>query len=391
MSMSTLLMCGNEPVLRFNITEGIYDVLNSQLLPFVMKDYLRHVKSFDEVKSKYDDTQRTIAMNSNRDAVINWLSHRTLLLTRKNAKKLYNSFGLVQRDDEITRAKMAIACKALSILDNYWIKSESASDTWDSINLRHNHLSEAISQIALHGTTPFTIDGTIKDSYEFLTNGASAKCWKRREDGSLWMYKAGDNGTFEAKVEIAVSNILDRCNVAHCHYEEYYDSDLFVSACPAMTNDDISIVDGDDFISYCHHHELNPDKELVRIDADSYYKMFIVDYLIANRDRHTQNWGMYYDPKTTELISMHPLFDHNNAFDVDCMQNKNFPSHFLGKSLKENALYAIRNCDFHFTGNITRDLFVTEKHYECFMRRADELNISQKAKSNPLLGAADSL
>jgi hypothetical protein len=161
------------------------------------------------------------------------------------------------------------------------------------------------------------------------------------------------------------------------------DDDLFVSECPAMSDDSLSIVAGDDFIGYCNRQDKDVEKEIIKLDADSYYKMLIVDYLIANRDRHSQNWGFYYDSATTELKGMHPLFDHNNSFDTQCMQDESYPSHFGDKTLKENAMFAIKHCDFHFTGDITKDLFVTERQYDCFMHRAEQLGIEQ-VNSTPI-------
>lgn len=59
----------------------------------------------------------------------------------------------------------------------------------------------------------------------------------------------------------------------------------------------------------------------MRIDADSIYKVFIIDYLISNRDRHGGNWGFFYNCNTMEILGCHPLFDHNNAFDRALMQD----------------------------------------------------------------------
>lgn len=39
-------------------------------------------------------------------------------------------------------------------------------------------------------------------------------------------------------------------------------------------------------------------------------EMWIVDFLISNRDRHGQNWGFYYDTETMEILGCRPLFDH---------------------------------------------------------------------------------
>lgn len=375
-SKYAIIMHCNDEVLRFNTTEGLYDIVRPDLLPYALKNKLR-VEPKLTGNQRYDTTQLALFMQNNSNAIVSWLAERTLLLSRKNAKKLYNAYRLVQAQDPFTKAKLSLACRALSILDNYWVKVDTDSTKWEQVNLRENSLSDAVAQIALHGTS-LSLDGTPNGTPEFLTNGASAKCWRRYQGKSLWLHKAGDNGTFEAKVEVAVSNILDCCNVQHVHYEKREDNDIYVAACPVMTDNCMSIVDGLDFSDYCTRSGKDYQKELIALDPDGYYKMLIVDYLIANRDRHLQNWGVYYDPSDMHLISMHPLFDHNNAFDTDCMQDENYKSHFGGKTLKENAMDAMKHCDFHFTSDITRDMFVTERQYATFMKRAEQLRVVQK-------------
>lgn len=58
---------------------------------------------------------------------------------------------------------------------------------------------------------------------------------------------------------------------------------------------------------------------VLSIDAESIYQMCIVDYLISNSDRHGKNWGFYVNNDTGKIVSCHPLFDHNNAFDEEQM------------------------------------------------------------------------
>lgn len=373
-----LLMCGNQEVMHINLDTQTFDVISEELLPFRFKNALRGKPHMEHGVTRYYETQVRIFEETNQLILLSWLAGRTLLLSRKNAKKLYQAFRLEQLSDELSRAKLSIACRALSVLDNYWVKLESDPVTWEKVNLRHISLNESVAQIALHGVS-LSLDGSLQGSPEFLTNGSYAKCWRRYPDGRLWLHKAGEHGSFESRTEVAVSDILDRCNVAHCHYEAAEDDGLYVCACPAMTDDDRSIVDGSNYTSYLLRSGKDVERELQAVDPDSYYKMQIVDYLIANTDRHSQNWGMFYDPKTTRIIGMHPLFDHNNAFDKEAMQDEDFKSHFgKNRSLKENAMYAIKQVDFHFTGPITRELFLTDRQYECFMRRAGQLKISEK-------------
>ena len=114
-----VVMCGNKEVFNINMDEGDIAVVNESLLPFRLKGDLRDIMPYEKITSKYEDTQRIIAIGKNRNAIINWLSSRTLLLSRTNAKKLYQAFRLEQLQDETSRAKLAMSCMALSILDNY--------------------------------------------------------------------------------------------------------------------------------------------------------------------------------------------------------------------------------------------------------------------------------
>ena len=365
-----VIMCGNAEVLNINMDEGDINIVNEFLLPFRLKNTFKfHKRTGNAEKDfKYIYKYNT----DNKQAILNWLASRTLLLSRTNAKKLYQAFRLEQLQDEVSRAKLAISCRALSILDNYWVKLDIDSTTWDMVNLRCNSINQAVAQVALHGTS-LSLQGSLV-SPEFTTNGAYAKAWRRDDDGSLWLYKLNDMQS-TAKVEVMVSNILDCTNVNHCHYEARKDMGKYVCACPAMTSDEISIADGLTFVGYCNRIGINPDEYLREHDKDNYYSMFIIDYLIANPDRHGQNWGIAYNSETMEILGLHPLFDHNNAFDKDVMNDEEYKSHFLDNTLKQNAIMAIRNgCNFKFTKPITRDIFLTSKQYDCFMHRLSQLN-----------------
>lgn len=367
-----LIMCSNTPVIAVNFDEGRYLILNEKLLPPVMKNAFRRVASFEELKTKYDDTQRQIAMEKNKGVIISWLANRVLSLSRANAKWIYNALKFEQINSEYEKAKIALFCKAVSVLDNYWVKSAVSNLTWEDVNIRRISLNEIIAQIALHGKS-VTIQGSM-NTPELTTHGAYAKAWRRHEDG-LWLYKKGHNGNTESKIEVMVSNLLDKTNAKHCHYEAGEDDGHYVCMCPAMSNDNLSILSGIDFNTYCNRNNLNPMQEILKIDANGFYTMWVVDYLIANRDRHGGNWGLYYDPNTIEFISTHPLYDHNNAFDIEWINNPDADYQFNDMTIRQAAHYAIDKCDFKITQEITREDFLTDRQYKCFMSRVKELKL----------------
>lgn len=384
MAKAFLIMCENTPVMSINFNEGIYDILCEELLPFTLKGKIRHYDlAGKDTYTKYDLTQIRLADSDNKDAITSWLANRTLSLSRKNAKWIYNLLMLDQLNNEIEKAKVAIICRAVSVLDNYWLKLEGDDATWESINVRHNPLNETIAQVALHGKS-VTLQGSLC-SPELTTNGAYAKAWRRHDDGNLWLYKLGANGNTESRIEVMCSNLLDKMNVRHCHYEAGEDEGEYVCMCLSMTDDNISILPGMDFYTYCNANGLNFDKELLKIDADSIYKMWIVDYLLCNRDRHSQNWGLYYKPRTMEIVGCHPLFDHNNAFDNDWMKDRDAKYQFGGMTIREAAHKAMSRVDFHFIEDITREDFITERQYKEFMSRAKELGIETRCIYDDLI------
>jgi len=309
MARDLLLMMKNEPVMQINFDEGKYDVLNKQLIPFTLKYRLREHKPLTG-NFKYDVTQATIVNNANNDSIKSFLAHRVLPITRDNAKKIYTLFNLEQLQSDYDKAKIALLCRAVSLQDNYWVKLEGDTKTWEDVNLRTNSLSEVVIQVSLHGSS-LSLDGNLTTP-ELTGQGAYAKAWKREEDG-LYLHKLGANGSWESKIEAMCSNILDCCNVEHLHYEMSTSMDVQTNEildtvkCKCMTTEDIAILPGVDFYSYCNQQGLDTLREAIKIDPDSMYKMMIVDYLISNRDRHGMNWGFFYNCNTMEILGCHPL------------------------------------------------------------------------------------
>ena len=46
-------------------------------------------------------------------------------------------------------------------------------------------------------------------------------------------------------------------------------------------------------------------------------QMLVVDYLLANEDRHLNNFGLLRDPETLEWLGMAPIFDSGTSLGYD--------------------------------------------------------------------------
>lgn len=369
----TIMMKDTE-VMRVDFDALKYEVVNERYLPYPIRGKLREMPDPGSIKSSYDLTRSVIAAGKNREAVISWLANRVLLLSRANAKWIYNLFRFEQVGTDEQRVKIAMTCRSASVSDPYWLKFEEDKDiSWSRVDVRRNPLNEVVAQVALHGKS-LTLQGSLITP-ELTTNGAYAKAWRRHLDGLLWLYKAGANGNTESRIEVMCSGLLDKMNVEHVHYEAGKDEDTYVCMCPCMTTDTKAILTGMEFISYCNVNGMDPEEEMLRIDGESIYKMWIVDFLISNRDRHGQNWGFFYDTETMDILGCHPLFDHNNAFDIDYMRDMDAPYQFGEMTIKQAAVKAMGKVDFHFTAPISREDFITERQYLSFKKRAEYLGL----------------
>lgn len=119
MTLDLFIMMKDIPVMRINTDTFTYEVLNRRLIPWTIKGKMRQAPTWEEDHSKYGETQRQLANKANESAILSWLANRTLLLSRANAKWLYNLLGVDQCTDEYTKAKFSLICRSVSLLDCY--------------------------------------------------------------------------------------------------------------------------------------------------------------------------------------------------------------------------------------------------------------------------------
>lgn len=365
------LMCKDTLVMEFNLTEGTYLVRNEPLLPYTLKGRIRKMAHPGSMTHR-EAVQYAADLNHNRNCILSWLASRTLPLSRANAKYLYNLLGFDQISDDITKARISIECRAVSLQDNYWIRLPGESKTWRQTDLRENPLNEIFTQVALHGVS-LTFTGDFV-SPEMSTYGAYPKAWFRESDG-LYLYKRGSVGSYESRVEVMCSNLLDKMPVDHLRYSLAAKDGYEMCKCKCMTTEELSILPAMDFYVYCNANHLDFYDEIMKIDSDAIYRMWIVDYLISNRDRHSMNWGFFYDSDTTRIIGCHPLFDHNNSFDIEYMRDDLAYLFDSRMTMKEAACEAMRHVDFYLKEEVTRKDFITARQYESFLKKANEIGL----------------
>lgn len=298
------LMFGDVPVLYFDFDDFVIEVINNNLLPYSLRGKFVN----GDIKS----------LLKNVEYLKSWLGRRVLSLSRDNAKQIHTMFGIPQINDIETKSKVCIACKGVSIQDNYWVRCNDG-EKFSDVNIRHNHFKEIVD-VSLLGIDPTITGNSICP--ELTTHGLFRKGWVR-EDGELYLLKSDrmpDN--INTRMEVLASKILS-CFQTKVDTVEYTGrvrntkvGKLYVSKCKNFVTDDYSFVEAWEIMEYCRQFGADYRDCVLDIDA-GFADMPVLDFILMNTDRHTQNYGFLVDNRTNKLLRLAPLFDFNCALVSD--------------------------------------------------------------------------
>ena len=309
-----------------------------------------------------------------------WLASRVLSIDRVYAKKLMLLLGLSQQSDLINKSRISMIYRAISLLDSYWIKfGEDDDNTWDQLNLRKNSLSKAIATVALTGDSYTLQIKQLEYTAEVTTVGLCPKGWFRDDTGILWLYKTDANQQNYVNREICASNIIDCFNIyGNLKYDSVTMYDIACSKSRLMSDEEKSVVHAADIDVWSNiNYGINVLEWALQNYKKEVSQMLVIDYLIANPDRHLRNWGIYQEVQTGDILGLHELYDHNNAFDEMYMKDETLPSvidmSFTHKQLAEkyvefSGLKLLRKPDFNE--------FPNKLAYDTFFKRCKNLNIN---------------
>lgn len=308
--MSTyILMNTDTPVLMFDDEFAFMKVLDNQFLPYALKD---HITSSDTAGSLRIAIRDITCLKD-------FLSARTLNLSRENAKVILNVAALPQSLNTDGRIKIVLACRGLNMEDNFWLRTERETLRYSDVNLRKRSLSENSYDIAILG---HHISATREELIpDIMTGGMFPKYWHRNgNEVELWKTDR-INGT-SAECEVEASRCIIGAGGNCTHYRaESRDGKIF-SVCRCFTNDAFSLVKATEIKDWCIH--TGQDFAKFAEQYTEFSDMVIADYVLGNTDRHMDNWGFLIDNRTNTIASMAPLYDLNQALLGDRLNTRRY-------------------------------------------------------------------
>ena len=212
----------------------------------------------------------------------------------------------------------------LSLSDHYWVKPAGSNLSWDEVNFFENGFSPDVGD-ALLGKLSKTSDIDLR-SPDWTCDGNLRKRWAIL-DGKRCLVKAG-SGPFQQQPfnEVIASKMADRLGIPHIPYTLLWDGGIPYSVCEDFVTPDTELIPAwrvmqtqkkDNQTSVYQHYRNCYEKLGVPNVTHALNQMLVLDYLIANEDRHFNNFGLLRNPDTLEWLGPAPIYDSGSCLGYD--------------------------------------------------------------------------
>ena len=205
----------------------------------------------------------------------------------------------------------------LSLSDQYWIRAKHSDLQWDDINFFQNSFSDDIGDI-LFGKKLSGDEGISLMSPDNTSDGWLKKKWTII-DGKRCLIKGGSGAIQQEPYnEVIASRLMDRLQVSHVAYRLILQNDYPYSVCEDFITPDTELVPAWHIVqtlkkenhhsSYQHYLRCCAELGIPEIQH-ALDQMLVVDFLLANEDRHFNNFGVIRNAETLKWVGAAPIYD----------------------------------------------------------------------------------
>lgn len=248
-----------------------------------------------------------------------WWIDRSIPASRSGVRKALEALNLSNTRMLLTK------CFGLSLSDQYWIRPVDREDLhWKDINFFDHAFSEDIGDVLLGKAVK-------KGAFNFHSpDNTSDGCLKKRWkiiDGKRCLVKAGSAPLMlQPFNEVIATVIMEKLNIPHVPYRLLWDDEVPYSVCEDFITRDTELVSAwrvmqaikQDNSTSVYRHYLNCCEALGIADiTHAIDQMIVLDYIIANEDRHLNNFGLVRNAETLEWIGVAPIFDSGSSLGYD--------------------------------------------------------------------------
>jgi len=250
-----------------------------------------------------------------RKAFNNWWLGRSIPASRDGLNDALQHIGIS------SPVLLLEKCCGLSLSDQYWISAKGSKLAWEDVNFFSNDFSKDMGEI-LFGREP---DG--HEHISMMSPDNTSDGWLRKKwviAGGKRLLMKGGSGPFQQEPynEATACAIMRRLGISHVEYALTVDEGRPYSLCETFVTPQTELVPAwrviltkkrpNDHSMYNHY--LACCEALCIPDAkDALNKMLALDYIIANEDRHWNNFGFLRNADTLEWLGAAPIYDSGTS------------------------------------------------------------------------------
>ena len=265
--------------------------------------------------SKEQLVNRLLAMESRVDSQ----TLRTGNLSDSDWDQVVESSGIIANTK-----LLLLRCYGLSLSDQYWIKPDGSDLTWEDVNFFDNSFSDDIGDV-LFGA-PKKDNALNFSSPDNTSDGFLKKRWKII-DGKRCLIKGGSNPFRQQPFnEVIATKIMERLDIPHVPYTLVWNKEAPYSVCEDFVDENTELIPAwrvmmtqkKNNSTSVYQHFVNCCGALGVADVVPFLdRMITLDYIIANEDRHFNNFGLIRNAETLEWIGMAPIYDSGSSLGYD--------------------------------------------------------------------------
>ena len=249
-----------------------------------------------------------------------WWRNRSIPDTRQGIKDAL--YALEINNTQV----LPLRSYGLSLSDSYWILPESSNINWYDLNFFENAFSEDVGDVLFGQESNIgTFDFNSPDN---TTDGYLKKRWKII-NGKRCLIKGGSNPFRQQPFnEVIASKIMDRLGIDHVPYSIIWEDGEPYSVCEDFVTRDTELISAwrimqtqkKDNSSSVYRHFVNCCKSLGAPDVvPALDRMIVLDYIIANEDRHLNNFGLLRNAETLEWLGFAPIYDSGSSLGYNSL------------------------------------------------------------------------
>ena len=269
-----------------------------------------------------------------------WWKNRQIPASRNGLKEILYKSNIYDKDHfDLLDSK----AYCLSLSDQYWVKSVDENILWEDINFFEHEFSEDIGKIFFDRNN--NLSNLNLNTPDMTSNGNYEKRWKII-NRDRYLLKAGSKMINQEPFnEVIATKLYERIlnDDEYVKYSIVYENDRAVSICKNFITKETELIPAWKINEYYeflnnenkYEHYIRCLNNLKIPNANILVdKMIICDFILANKDRHFNNFGVIRNVETLEFEKVAPLFDNGCSlwFDENDMYVGEF---FLTKPFEE--------------------------------------------------------